>query len=137
MRAPKRKRPLRREIVAGDSRVAMQSQLEQLSKIVTYVGSPEHKRSPSFAGHPRPRADASICPKELLDHQEKINGWLSCAVNKGSISEEFEGNFPKYVWYKDDDHVFEARLVNKIQGTYKGFPLNPEEWPTGIEVLYP
>ncbi|MCF8258672.1 MAG: hypothetical protein K9J06_14045 [Flavobacteriales bacterium] len=123
--------------MATDVCAAMQPPLEELSKIVTYVGSPEHKRSPSFAGHPRPRADASICPKELLEQQDRINGWLSFAVNKGSISEEFEGRFPKYVWHKDGDQVFEARLVNRELGTYKGFPLNPDEWPTGIEELYP
>jgi len=118
-------------------RTPMLDELQILSAEVAYVGSPEHKRSPSFAGHPRPRADASICPKELLGEQDRITLWLKNAVGRGCVSEEFEGRFPKYVWHRDGDTVFEGRLVNKEQGTYKGFPLEAHEWPTGIEELYP
>ena len=32
--------------------------------------------------------------------------------------------------------VFEARLVNRESGSYKGYPLDSDEWPKGIESLY-
>ena len=32
--------------------------------------------------------------------------------------------------------VFEGRLVNRGNGTYKGFPLLRSEWPKGIEDWY-
>lgn len=34
------------------------------------------------------------------------------------------------------DVVFEGRLVNRTQGTYKGYPLAEKEWPDGIESIY-
>lgn len=44
-----------------------------------------------------------------------------------------EGEFPRYVWYQDAGIVYEARLTNKELGEYKGYPLNADEWPHGIE----
>jgi hypothetical protein len=32
--------------------------------------------------------------------------------------------------------VFEARLVNRGSGEYKGYPLESDEWPNGVEELY-
>ena len=32
--------------------------------------------------------------------------------------------------------VFEGRLVNRVTGEYKGYPLHPGEWPRGIEEIY-
>jgi hypothetical protein len=31
---------------------------------------------------------------------------------------------------------FEARLVNRGNGSYKGYPLSADEWPREIEELY-
>ena len=44
------------------------SDLDSLSEDVHYVGSPEHKDIPSFAGQPRLRADASCCPRNLAGY---------------------------------------------------------------------
>jgi hypothetical protein len=41
----------------------------------------------------------------------------------------FEGGFPKYVWTWLDDDLYEARHINGPQGTYKGYKLQPEEYP--------
>ena len=43
---------------------------------------------------------------------------------------------PRYVWYKHGVIVFEGRLVNRGNGLYKGYPLDSEEWPDGIEEIY-
>jgi hypothetical protein len=99
-----------------------------------YVGSPEHKDAPSFAGLPRPRADASICDRRL--RQEDVDSWLKIAIEKGAFGELWEGAFPRYVWYRHEDTVYEARLVNRETGEYKGYPLANDEWPHGLTSIY-
>ena len=48
-----------------------------------------------------------------------------------------ENGFPRYVGYKHSDGVvFEDRLVNRGGGSYIGYPLDPDEWPAGIEEMY-
>jgi hypothetical protein len=98
-----------------------------------YVGRPEHKDAPSFAGQPRPRADASICDEAFADKQIELTRWLRRAIREGSVSELAEGDFPRYVWYRDGKTMYEARLVNSGTGEYKGYALNKDEWPAGVQ----
>jgi len=98
---------------------------------VSYVGSGEHKTYPSFAGPPRPRADASKCDPRLGD-QAKLTGWLSRAVSAGHVGAPWEGDFPRYAWYEHENVVYEARLINRELGQYKGYPLLPEERPAAL-----
>ena len=129
MRAPRRIRPKRREI-----HVPPNADLDSVAATVTYVGSPEHKDIPGFAGPPRPRGDASLCPRDI--RQETAEAWLRSAVRKGATSAQWEGGFPRYAWHRQGDTVFEARLVNSGDGSYKGYPLKDDEWPPGIERIY-
>lgn len=99
-----------------------------------YVGSPEHKDAPSFAGSPRPRADASICDQRL--RHEDVETWLRTAIERGAFGEYWEGAFPRYVWYKHEGTVYEPRLVNRESGEYKGYPLADDEWPPGLHAIY-
>lgn len=62
---------------------------------VKYVGSPEHKDIPSFAGSPRHRADASICDRKLARDRKKVQKWLQRAMADGCIGELWEGRFPR------------------------------------------
>lgn len=110
--------------------------LEAVASAATYIGSPEHKDTPSFAGQPQPRADASICDRSLASDRERVQQWLVDGIRLGTVSGYWEGDFPRYVWYKDGETVYEGRLVNRTQGEYKGFPLEPAEWPPGIESFY-
>jgi hypothetical protein len=97
----------------------------------SYVGSSEHKSFPSFAGPPRLRADASKCDPALADRDE-LTGWLRAAIIAGAVGTPWEGDFPKYVWCRRGDRVYEGRLVNRELGQYKGYPLEPDEWPEGL-----
>ena len=79
-------------------------------------------------GVPRRRGDASICPREYNELQ-LATGWLRSAIRDGSTGGPWEGDFPRYAWHKEAATVFEARLVNRGDGSYKGYPLNDDEWP--------
>ena len=61
--------------------------LEETAKKVRYVGSPEHKDVPSFAGHPRPRADATICDRSFIDRLPEIQDWLEKAIRAGNVGD--------------------------------------------------
>jgi len=52
------------------------------------------------------------------------------------VGEPCEGEYPRYVWYKEGDALYEGRLVNRGRGEYKGYPLEDDEWPRGIEEIY-
>lgn len=109
--------------------------LDEVASRVSYVGSPEHKDFPSFAGQPRPRGDASLCPREIRD-AAVVTEWLRSAIRRGSTGAPWERGFPRYAWHKEAGTVFEARLVNSGDGSYKGYPLNEDEWPPGIGEKY-
>jgi hypothetical protein len=89
VRAPRRRRPQRR--VIGESPAGVD--LAMLSQHVTYVGSPEHKSFPSFAGSPNLRSDASRCDPELADPDE-LTRWLREAIAAGHIGEFVGRGFP-------------------------------------------
>jgi hypothetical protein len=131
MRAPNRKRPLARAISPAPDGIDLAS----VACLALYVGSPEHKDSPSFAGHPRPRADATICDRSFINRQKEINKWLRVAIERGAVGAPWEGCFPRYVWYRQGETVYEARLVNQVKGEYKGYALCPDELPKGLDEL--
>jgi hypothetical protein len=130
LRAPRRRRPLLRRLGQAPADIDVTA----VAARVRYVGSPEHKDFPSFAGQPRPRADASLCDQRL--RQEEIDAWLRLAIERGAFSEYWEDGFPRYLWYKDGDTVYEGRLINRDSGEYKGWPLERSEWPAWINTLY-
>ena len=127
MRAPNRKRHLRRAVCDPPS----DCDLGKLAREAIYVGSPEHKSYPSFAGPPKLRADASKCDPALTNPDE-ITAWLRKALRAGHVGAPWEGSFPRYAWYEAAGTVYEARLVNRQLGTYKGYPLLPSERPAGL-----
>lgn len=125
MRSPGRKRARPQEL-ARDIALA---ELRDLSGNVTYVGSPEHKSYPSFAGQPRLRSDATPCPKEIND-AGIVTEWLRRGILDGQVSAyRDQGRFPRYVWSRIQDRWFGARLVNAESGSYKGYPITDGEVP--------
>ncbi len=64
--------------------------------------------------------------------REELTAQLRDCLRAGKVGAPWEGDFPRYVWGRIDGQVYEARLVNKMQGTYKGYPLEDDEWPPGV-----
>jgi hypothetical protein len=129
MRTPKRRRQLPRKPALD----VPADRLERCAMAASYVGSPEHKSMPSFAGPPKLRSDASRCPTDLKDAAE-ITDWLASAIRAGLVSNDpGDEGFPKYVWTFRRETWFEGRLVNEVQGTYKGYPLADDEVSSGLQ----
>lgn len=103
--------------------------LEAIARQVRYVGSVEHKDAPSEAGWPRPREDASKCSLALSRDFGPLTVALRNAIRSGSVGHPWEARFPRYVWAELEGVVFEARLVNRDVGEYKGYPLERDERP--------
>lgn len=106
--------------------------LEQVAKYCHYVGSPHHKRNPSFAGQPRPRPDASKCPSELSKRHEIVERWLKNAVKSGNVGRFDEFGYPLRVWYREGDTVYEAKLGTRGSGEYHGYPLEHSQVVWGL-----
>lgn len=125
MRSPTRlSRPRRRAIMPWPEG---ERPPEQVAELAVYVGSAEHKghRSPGF--NPALRKDASECPPNLSLSMDGNTAALRRAIRGRCVGAQFENGFPKYVWGWIDGQVYEARHINGPFGTYKAYPLEPEE----------
>ncbi len=128
MRTPSRQRSMRRTLIEPPAGADM----KDLARRAEYIGSPEHKTRPSFAGpSPKLRSDASKCDPSLGD-PAKLTKWLRKGLRERHIGAPWEGGFPRYVWYSDRGQWYEGRLVNRDQGQYKGYPVAPDELPQGL-----
>jgi hypothetical protein len=107
--------------------------LAQAASNCRYVGNPYHKDVPSFAGVTRaPRPDASLCPRELANARELVEGWLRTAILGGRCG-VWEQGFPKFVWHREGDIIYEARQGSPGSGEYHGYPLEPAQTVQGFE----
>ena len=114
MRSPSKKQ-------TGRHRLCTDPGAHTLPSRPIYIGSPEHKDYVTGTWRsPRPRADASRCPRLDVDVVEE---WLTSAVAAGTFSELWEGGFPRYVWCHVEEAFCEARLTNQGRGEYKGYPI--------------
>jgi hypothetical protein len=101
----------------------------ELAELVTYVGSAEHKSYPSPVGDPHLRSDATRCDPELGYDVALFTEVLREAVRRRCVSPAFNGRFPRYVWGRLGNRLFEARLINRGLGTYKAYELESIETP--------
>lgn len=131
MRAPRRKRNNPKHLAVGAA--PPDTVLAAVADRSRYVGSMYHKDIPSFAGQvPRPRPDASICPRHLAWRQADILVWLQNAIRVGNFGSFWEDGFPRYVWHREGAVTFEARLMSTQKGEYKGYPLEADEIVRGL-----
>lgn len=131
LRKPERQRKNPKRLSVGPAPEGID--VPSVANRVRYLGSPQHKDLPSFAGpilHPKPAG--SICPRELARRVEDLQRWLEDAIMRGNFSDFWQGGFPKYVWYRDGETVYEGQLMNPAEGTYKGYPLEPDQQVRGL-----
>lgn len=122
-------RPKRRKIGKWPSELTP----AELAGRVRYIGSAEHKDHPSPAGPPRLRSDATRCDVSMTRDVAGNTEALREGIRRMCVSAEAEDGFPKYVWTRIAGHIFEARHINGPSGTYKGYRLEPVEWPDDPE----
>jgi hypothetical protein len=108
-------------------------ELQDLAAVAQYTPSGEHKHhyTPEL-GPGRWRHDATPCPKDLT--RDQAEQWLKDALSLGDAGPAWPDHaYPEYVWKRVDEIVFEARLTNRDQGWYKGYPLDRSEWPDWLQ----
>jgi hypothetical protein len=111
-----------------------EAQLVAASEGARYIGSPYHRMHGSLMGPAVARRypHASKCP--ITWTFETANRALKDAIRKGHVSQDWDGGFPLWVWYKAAETLYEARLSNRDQGAYHAYPLAEErEWPVNLQ----
>jgi hypothetical protein len=106
-------------------------QLAAAAETASYVGSPEHKGQHTWLGQPKLRSDATPCPSNLHD-RDLLTSWLKAAILAGRVSDQWSDKYPRYVWFRNEDDLFEGRLVNLGNGEYKGYPIKNSQAPKGF-----
>jgi hypothetical protein len=126
MRKPKRYRdnPKARAVRPPPDGVS----LDDIAEKVTYVSSDYHSRATRIR---RPRPDATKCPPEVSNDLEHVKSWLREAIRSGWTG-VWDKGFPRYVWRRVGDVIFEARQGSPGSGQYHGYPLYPEQDVRGL-----
>ena len=130
MRRPSRQRnnPKARRILTPPPGI----DLAEVAKACRYVGSPYHKGRASFAGTShRRRPDASLCPDYLAECPDLVERWFRDAIRAGQVG-AWDRGFPRYVWHREGEVVFEARQGAPGSGEYHGYPLTPRQRVRGL-----
>ena len=124
MRKVRRHRPLNRARATPPPG----ADLARLAERAKYVISTEHKDYLTEQGPGALRSDASPCPRDITRAQAEH--WLREANSAGHVGAPWnDQSYPQYAWYRRGPIVFEARVTNVEQGWYKGYPLDPSEFP--------
>lgn len=81
----------------------------------------EPKCAPPRRKHPRPAIDP-----RFLDQQKKLTAWLRIAIRNGGVGARFEGGYPRYVWYKEDERPSTRHASSTRDGERtRAIPLKP------------
>lgn len=120
----------KKRIRSAERNPAERHRLESLSSTAQYLGNPDHKRNPGDFGltpPSRPRMNKSLCDTANIVSRPKAQELLKKGIQKGCISVQEAGGWPRLVWAVADGMVLEARLDNEAQGTYHGYPLDRDD----------
>jgi len=103
--------------------------LAQASRAAIYERSPYHCRG-NKGEPPKVRArPASICPRRWTD--EEATNALRAAIGRGNVSEVWEDGFPRHVWHRDGDVLYEARHTKGPAGSFHAYPIEEFQAPRG------
>lgn len=105
--------------------------LDHAASNASYAQSPHHCRGPK-GEKPQARAKpASICPRNWSDAE--ATKALQEAIEKGCVSEAWEDGFPRYVWHREDDVLYEARHTRGPMGSFHAYPIEGRQAPKGLQ----
>jgi hypothetical protein len=98
------------------------------------VYSPSNYHCPGSKGEaPKRRVKyASICPKRWST--QAATEALRQALCNGHVSEAWEDGFPRYVWHKDGEVIYEARHTRGPHGTFHAYPIEKFQIPDGLKL---
>lgn len=97
----------------------------------SYIISTEHKEYLTEAGPRKIDLTRPPCPRSVTREEAEV--WLRKAIGAGHVGAPWiDQPYPQYAWYRDGEPVYEARLSNAEMGAYKGYPLDPSEWPAWL-----
>src|SRR6266851_5577950 len=106
--------------LSKDTSAKFVSALQAAIDKVRYTGSAYHRAPGSKAGPVAQRAGlTSRCPPNWTN--ARATEALKKAISEAKVSCYWEQGFPRYVWYLDDDVLYEARLTNRGNGEYHGY----------------
>lgn len=98
---------------------------------VTYTVSPYHcpgERGERVIRRGKPQ---SICPKRWS--ADAARAALRRALLNGNVSENWLGEYPRYIWYRDETGVvYEARLSGGSPGSYHAYPIEDDQVPKDV-----
>ena len=105
--------------------------LARIAVQVVYTGSPYHKSNPgdfNLIPPVQPRPDASLCDQSGIFTRAGALELLREGVRRGLVSVQQRGDFPQNIWaLTPEGYPLEAQLENQVQGSYHGYPLEPED----------
>ncbi len=97
----------------------------------SYVASPYHCRGDHGERRRRRAKPASVCPRRWSF--DEATAALRRAMQLGNVSEAWDGDYPRYVWYRaGPDVTYEARLSGGIPGTYHAYPIEDDQVPKDV-----
>ena len=82
------------------------------------------------------RPDASLCDQSGIVTRAEVLALLREGVSRGLVSAQQRGDFPQNIWaVTPGGYPMEAQLENLVQGSYHGYPLEPEDelWSNVLE----
>ena len=56
---------------------------------------------------------------------------LRAAIGRGNVSEVWEDGFPRHVWHRDGDVLYEARHTKGPAGSFHAYPIEEFQAPRG------
>lgn len=105
--------------------------LKKMAQKAGYGGNPEHKRNPGDFGltpPSNPRPGKALCDVIKIFSRKEALKLLREGITQGLVSDRTQGEWPKNVWsVMNDGTTLEAQLENPQQGTYHGYPLDPDD----------
>lgn len=106
--------------------------LAKASDAASYVRSDYHCKGDKGERAVRRAKPASICPRTWS--QAAATKAIREAIKSGCVSEAWEDGFPRYVWHREEDVLYEARHSRGPFGSFHAYPIEGRQAPKGLEL---